>query len=148
MTRALHLFTSPRSELFVAPPMMGGVEAYDILTPLFFQEGEDQLDPSYATTLDDFAAVLGWFAGQGGVEVRRHSDDGLPPAEARALSLRRAQVLVEALELRGVRPGLLRPRALGASQPASSGYLPLQRAVNRRVELCLLAPAQRVAVAA
>ena len=138
MTRALHLFTSPRSEYFSAPPMVAEQGSHEILTPLFFQEGEADLDGSYDEALDDFAAVLGWMAGQQGVEVRGHADDRLDGAEARALSLQRAQAVIDALEARGVRPGLLRPRGLGERQPASSGYAPLQRAVNRRVELHLM----------
>ncbi len=146
MTRALHLFTNPRTEYFAAPPMVPELGSHEILVPLFFAEGAAELDASYDGALDDFAAVLGWMAGQQGVEVRGHSDDHLDGAAARALSLRRAQAVVQALEARGVRPGLLRPRALGDREPASSGYAPLQRAVNRRVELHLLvAPQARAA---
>jgi OmpA-OmpF porin, OOP family len=138
MTRALHLFTSPRSEYFSAPPMVAEQGSHEILTPLFFQEGESDLDSSYDEALDDFAAVLGWMTGQRAVEVRGHADDRLTPAAGRALSLARARAVIEALEARGVRPGLLRARGLGDAQPASDGYAPLQRAVNRRVELHLV----------
>jgi len=148
MTRALHLFINPRSEFFTAPPMTTDGEAPEILTPVFFAEESDDLDPSYEALLDDFAAVLGWFAGQRGVEVRGHADDDLSVEEANALSQRRAQAVVDALEARGVRPGLLRARGLGGRSRASLGYEPLQRAVNRRVELHLMAPSQRVAAAA
>ncbi len=148
MTRALHLFTSPRSELFVAPPMTGGVESHEILSPLFFGEGSDLLDPAYEDRLDDFAAVLGWFDGQRGIEVCGYANDGLDAAEARSLSLRRAMGVVRALELRGVRPGLLRPRGMGLGSPDSRGYAPLERAVRQRVDLRLVAPAQRASAAA
>ncbi len=147
MTRALHLLTNPRSEFFTAPPMSAEGDASEILFPVFFAEESDDLDPSYDEQLDDFAVVLGWFAGQRGVEVRGHADDDLLGLEARALSLRRAQAVVDALEARGVAPGLLRARGLAGRIPASSGYEPLQRAVNRRVELHLMAPTQRAAAA-
>ncbi len=145
MTRALHLFVNPRSEFFTAPPMIADGATPEILTPVFFGEGPDDLEPSYDVQLDDFAAVLGWFSSQRGVEVRGHADDDLSEEEASALSLRRAQAVVDALEARGVRPGLLRARGMGDRSPASLGYEPLQRAVNRRVELHLMAPSQRAA---
>ncbi len=146
MTRALHHVTSPRPELFAAPPMTSGVEAHEILSPVFFQEDSAELDPAYDALLDDFAAVLAWFDGQVGVEVRGHADDR--GGDAQDLSARRARAVVFALEARGVRPGLLRPRALAGRRPASGGYAPLERAVNRRVELHLLAPSQPARMAA
>ncbi len=142
MVRALHRITSPSPDLFNSPPMTLDVEEHDLFSPLFFQEGSAALEDCYDARLGDIAAVLEWFSTQRVVEVRGHADDGLPAAEAQALSLQRAELVVERLVALGVRPGLLRTRGMGETQHASRGHAPLQRAVNRRVELQLVVAAK------
>ncbi len=141
MTRALHLYNLPHPDDFAAPALRPEVREHALFQPLFFEEGSVELTETSRAQLVDMAAVLEWYASQRRIELRGHADDGQIRAEERSLSQARAAVVLSALEEAGVRPGLLWPVGLGSTRPATRGTTALARAINRRVEIVLVAPA-------
>ena len=138
MTRALHLVNLPHPDDFAAPALRPEIEEHGLLHPLFFTQGSTELSAESEQDLADMAAVLEWFSTQRHIEVRGHADDGNDRSDERSLSLRRAEVVIVALERLGVRPGLLVARGMGTTQPASRELDAFGKAVNRRVEFALL----------
>ena len=68
------------------------------------------------------------------LEVDGHTDLIGSPSFNRALSERRAAVIVEALVLQGIEPDRLVAVGYGASRPVASNRTPEGRARNRRIE--------------
>ncbi|MFH1464869.1 MAG: OmpA family protein [Pseudomonadota bacterium] len=120
-----------------APPLAPGLRRHRVLDPIHFAPGSDLPDAAAHAWLEEQAAVLLWFATAGEIEVLGHAWGEGDEARSRALSLRRAEVVLEALVRHGVPRWAMRARGCGAEQPARASGDAADAADCRRVELWL-----------
>lgn len=112
-----------------------------LMNALLFPEGGVQLNAAGKATLDRLAPVFKTLTGQK-IEVKGFTDNVPIGPELRArfatneaLSMARAEDVVNYLVAQGVPRAMLLPQGFGAARPVASNDTPQGRARNRRVEL-------------
>lgn len=102
-----------------------------------FLAGTARLGPRSARAINVLAAVTRICTQKAGLraELGGHVDNTGDTEDNIALSLRRAEVVLEALVARGVPRTSLLARGYGASRPVASNATPAGRAKNRRITL-------------
>lgn len=106
---------------------------------LVFGSGSATLRRAARATLDRVAQVLAEHESVR-VLIIGHTDDREALDDAEGLSLRRAEVVRDALIERGVPEQRMVVRGAGAAYPATGGQSPRERLQNRRVTLQVLRP--------
>ncbi|WP_428393663.1 OmpA family protein [Lichenicoccus sp.] len=109
---------------------------------VFFDTDQSAPRPGAAGVLDALAGRLLRAEPHAQVAVLGHTDAVGGDAYNMALSRRRAEAVVAALEARGVAASRLRALGFGKRQPVASDATEAGRARNRRVEF-LISPSQR-----
>lgn len=105
----------------------------------FARDGE-ALTPASAAALDRIAGLLRKYPTVR-VEVAVHTEgvgDAQRRLDLKALSIRRAEAIEQALMIRGIADAQIEPRGAGADEPLDSNATAAGRARNRRVELQIL----------
>jgi outer membrane protein OmpA-like peptidoglycan-associated protein len=100
-----------------------------------FVRNEEVLAVGAARTLDAVADLLLAYPGITGLRVEAHTDDGLSPDEALAITDLQAAVVVDELAARGVDPVRLIADGRGSAEPRGDGE---GEARHRRVELVVV----------
>lgn len=108
-----------------------------VIVGLNFDSDKSDIKPEFEGRLDEVAAVL---RQNPGVRVRidGHTDSRASEDYNKALSLRRAEAVRAALEVRGVGDSVAGVFGAGESQPAVPNNSAANRYINRRVELTVL----------
>jgi outer membrane protein OmpA-like peptidoglycan-associated protein len=104
--------------------VLGGIE---------FDAGGSELQPSSFKALDSLAAKLAAYPGTE-IEIQGHLDDRLG-ANAKAISLARAEAVSEYLQGKGVEGRRLKPAGYGSSKPVGPNRTANGRAANRRIQI-------------
>jgi outer membrane protein OmpA-like peptidoglycan-associated protein len=116
------------------------IEAGRVVTssPIGFVDeagAEPALTAEAQATLNQLAPQLAAPSAPAHIRIEAHWDNGLPRAEAEALTRRQAEVVAAYLVERGVPRDRLQPVGLGATRPRVPNLGPTSRSKNRRVEL-------------
>ena len=108
-----------------------------VIDDVLFETGSARLRPGAAARFRPLASYL---RATPGVRVRvdGHTDSVGDDAANLRLSEARAAAVTAAIETMGVRPGRIRPRGNGESQPAATNATAAGRRLNRRVEVTLV----------
>jgi hypothetical protein len=122
------------------PPAPVRIEAGRVVTsgPIGFVDetgAEPALTAEAQATLAQLAPQLAAPSAPAHIRIEAHWDNGLPRAEAEALTRRQAEVVAAYLVERGVPRDRLQPVGLGATRPRVPNLGPTSRSKNRRVEL-------------
>ena len=122
------------------PPAPVRIEAGRVVTsgPIGFVDeagAEPALTAEAQATLAQLAPQLAAPSAPAHIRIEAHWDNGLPRAEAEALTRRQAEVVAAYLIERGVPRDRLQPVGLGATRPRVPNLGPTSRSKNRRVEL-------------
>lgn len=102
-----------------------------------FREGMAAFD---ASSVEPLQAVLAELRRDSTLHVLAKAFADGTELDAEALSLRRAQLVVEWLAARGVERDRMTPRGCGAQRPLTLGNTTADRAINRRAELVRATP--------
>lgn len=100
-----------------------------------FATGRAALTPAAEVSARALATYLQADGGRARVRVEGHTDNQGDPSANEALSLRRAQVVADALVAGGVDPARLQVQGLGDAQPVADNASADGQARNRRVEV-------------
>ncbi|MFK7891850.1 MAG: OmpA family protein [Granulosicoccus sp.] len=110
-----------------------GCRLFDtVLEDVVFKSGSDWLTPRARAELESLADKLLVFP-EVRIQVRAHTDSVGSAAVNLALSARRAKVVVQFLQSRGVHPAQLEALGMGESQPRESNETASGRSRNRRI---------------
>ncbi|MCL6607877.1 MAG: OmpA family protein [Geminicoccaceae bacterium] len=101
---------------------------------ILFDFARADIKPAFAPTLDKLAGVLRKYD-RSFATVVGHTDSIGSEAYNQALSLRRAEAVVDALVARGVPAGRLSAAGRGESEPRADNATEAGRQLNRRVEI-------------
>ena len=123
--------------LGTAAPLVPGLWTRPFSEPLRFAAGGCELDAEHHAQLDEIAVALSWFATSCIIEVAGHAWDEGNALERGELAQRRADVVREGLEARGLPSWVLRVRGYGSERPVGHGDGQESVADSRRVELWL-----------
>ncbi len=118
-----------------APEITDGQVRVD--EPFLFRPGSAALDPQYTTILDLGVAVLA-VNPQATMLVVGHTDDLGTDAENDALSLARAQAVVEYMVSRGASPSVFQSEGRGEREPVADNTTEEGRRLNRRIEVAIV----------
>lgn len=112
---------------------------FSLTGKLLFDTDSDQLDAQSQSTADRLGRELG-ILGVEQVRVEGHTDNVGSAAYNQGLSLRRAQVVANALVKAGLHDAKVDVQGLGKAHPVSDNSNPETRLQNRRVSV--IVPAQ------
>ncbi|MDB5105816.1 MAG: putative internalin [Fibrobacteres bacterium] len=104
-----------------------------VLTGVEFQTGSSELLPGSFLILDGLAARMFAYPGTE-IEVQGHIDDR-GGAASKALTMARAEAVVEYLVNRGIESRRMKPVGYGASRPLGPNRTAQGRAANRRIQI-------------
>lgn len=107
----------------------------DALRWFFFKKGSMHLTHQEKQRLDLLARYAREYYSQGKLVINSHTDSKGPRATNKKISRRRAAVIKNYLQSRGVPAARILVRAYGESRPRTSNRTPKGRAKNRRVEI-------------
>lgn len=114
------------------PGVMGG--EIQTMRPVYFDFGRSDLVPQAQSALDEVIRVINQTPWISSVRVSGNADARGTPEANDKISQKRANVVIDYMRQRGVRPDVqLTPVAYGASWPAASNDTEEGRQLNRRV---------------
>lgn len=117
------------------PEAMTALEG--VLTDVTFASRSTELTAGARERLRRLVATISRHPGVR-FELVGHTDDQGDAAANRAISLRRAEVVRDAMVALGVDAGRIQVRGAGEDEPIASNATPQGRATNRRIELAIL----------
>jgi OOP family OmpA-OmpF porin len=103
------------------------------MTPINFAPGSAVIEASSAAALERLAAIFAR-CGEGATEIAGHTDSQGSQALNQRLSQARAEAVLDAMLVRGVRLDRLAARGYGEAHPVASNETEAGRALNRRIE--------------
>jgi len=121
-----------------APPPVGQI-APGVIPGVGFAPGTARLSQASYVALDSIAAIL-MADPSATVEVSAHTDNAGSPAENLRLTGLQADAVRDYLVLKGVPYQQVTAKGYGATLPRTPDTTPRGRAINRRVEIRLVAP--------
>lgn len=107
--------------------------------PIQFDAGSATLKPESEPILDFVKAFLDAKSDVSMARIEGHTDNQMPPDDARTLTGQRALAVAKALVQRGVDCHRLIPVAFGSDKPTEPNDTPEGRAANRRIEVVVAA---------
>ena len=112
--------------------------SYDAGT-IAFEQSTDRFRQSAIPELDRLVALVD-ACRQGKVRVTGHTDASGNEAANHALSLQRANAVIDYLVVRGIDADRLLSRGAGAGEPVADNSTRYGRSLNRRIEIEFLQP--------
>ncbi|MEZ5216866.1 MAG: OmpA family protein [Ilumatobacteraceae bacterium] len=107
-------------------------------SPINFEAMESTIKSGSLATLDQVASIIAGCSGHT-FEVQGHTDSGGTNEANLELSQARAQAVVDYLVSKGVAAEQLTAKGYGEEQPVAPNDSPSNRALNRRVEIVVIA---------
>lgn len=121
------------------PPPVEGVEQWVHLpVRITFPTNRNELDDQQRALIREFVNTLQARRDVRRVRIEGHTDSIGRDAANEALSLERAQTVLNYLVQLGVPAAMLEAQGMGATQPITSDTREMDRAQNRRVEFSIL----------
>lgn len=124
------------AELTLDPRVAGTTMAIEVDEQFRFPAGAVTFDPEFESLLNLGIAALQLLP-EATLVVTGHTDDVGSEGTNLALSVARAQVVVDFMVERGIDPGRIVARGAGESEPIADNATPEGRDINRRIEAVL-----------